>query len=167
MFIPRTLPQAFVLTNPSYSFRPCTILLSFTTSKLFFQAVFQWISPVLWGRPTERFPIHCLSHIPAYSNPTIPHTFNMARHLSVISPIPFATPHNSLIHVFATLSILLISHKTIWYPTCTSLIIDLSFSLHTIVSITYNRTDTSNAWKPHAASLQIQLQTPTHSPKIL
>ena len=74
-----------------------------------------------------------LPHICSFCNPLILFSFN----------IHHSTQFTYL--CISTLSILLILSKNLRLPICTPLILDFSFSLHTIVSLPYSRRFTHNA----------------------
>ena len=121
------MSHAFPLTNPHHLLLFCTILLSCLTSKPFFYffkqsftdlAIISFFILSIW-----------------LSNRRTP---------SIHSFTPFNTPHNYLINLFSTLSILLIPSSSLRLSICTPLILDLSYSFHNSVSQPYIRTGTSN-----------------------
>ena len=112
-----------------------TILLSCLTSKpLFLKHSFSISIHLFLGLLTEQLSLSILSiwlnhcRIPS----------------SILSSRPFFTLHNSLICAFWILSILLIPSNPLRLSICTVLTLDLSFSLHNIVSLPYIKTGTSN-----------------------
>ena len=157
------MPQAFLPHkplpfSPIMHHSPC---LPNIQDFFLFQAVIQCVNPPLHGWPTKRLYTHF--HIYTLSNPIILHSLNMAHHpyhlsfpiLSIwpnhrrtLSSILLSTSvasHNTLIRVFCTLSILLVSNRSLRLSICTILILDLSFYLYIIVFLPFKRTDISTA----------------------
>ena len=81
-----------------------------------------------------------LSYIDPLRNPVILHSFHIPKRYENT----FITSHNYVISVFRTLSILLIPCKPLKSSICIAQILDLSFSLHIIISLSYVKTGTNN-----------------------
>ena len=144
---PRATLQAFPLTNFQHSLYHAPFFLLAYHPTLFVR----WINlPLPWL--TYWATSHTLSQmhpLPILSFPILSIWSKHRRTFSsILSTTPFVILQNSLISVFGTLSILLIPNNTLRLSICTALTLDLSFSLHIIVSLPYRSTGTSNA---HAA----------------
>ena len=107
--------------KPRYSLLSCSILIACLTSKpLFFKQSFTVSIHRFRGLPTERLqstPLHRHSNLSCHS-PFFPHgrTFGAQPfHLDI-----FFTSNNSLIRVFGTLSILLITSNPLKLSICTA-----------------------------------------------
>ena len=123
--------------TPIIHHSPC--LTGIQTSIL--QAVFHGINPPLpWS--THWSTTNTLSNIYPLSNSVVLHCFHMADRKTPSSIL--LSLHNSLICAFWTLSILLISSKPLRLSICMALILELSFSFHIIVLLSYIRTGMSN-----------------------
>ena len=124
--------------KPYHSLPSYTILLACPTSKpLFIKQSSMALIHLFRGLPTAQLLAHSLS------NPIILHSYHLAKPLDNTFINPFFNLHNSHIHAFGTLSLLLITSNPLKLSICTVLIIDLSFFYNT-VSLPYIRTGTSN-----------------------
>ena len=124
-FIPLTTSHTFPLTYPLHSLLSCSILFACLTSKpLFFKHSTVSIHPFL-GLPTERLP----AHTPTYSWQSYHSPYGLTT-MPLSSPY---TPHNSLIHAFGTLCILLIPSNPLRLSICTALNLDLSSVIYLFI----------------------------------
>ena len=119
------------LTNPHHSLLSCTILLAYLTSKaLFLKHSFTVSSHLFHGLPTEQLLAHSLS------NPITLHSLHMAVPMENTFINLFVYP----LHHSAQLPypcIWLIPSNPLRLSISKTLTLDLSFSFHNIVSLSY------------------------------
>ena len=135
--------QRFIsLPYPLHSLLSRTILLACLSSKpLFFSQSFTVsVYFFLFLRDYLHTPLHRPSYQSCHS-PFSSQDRTIGEHLPQSFRPPLSSLRiTSLIRAFATLSILLIPNKPLRLSICTDLVLDLSFSFHIIVSLSYIRT---------------------------
>ena len=140
-------PLGYAPCTPPHKYLPFTPILHHFPHLPDIQTSFSQTIHLFLSLPTERLPAHSPSQtLLAILSFSIFSTWpnNQRTPSSILSPTHFYTLHNSLIREFWTISILLIPSKPLRLPICPALIVDLSFSIHSIVSLPYIRTGISN-----------------------
>ena len=132
------MPHAFLLTNSCHTLLSCTILLACLISKfLFFKQPLTVSIHLLRNLPTATTSI--VPYKDPLSYPVIFHSLHLAEPPENTLTL-FITLHNSLIHAFRTLSILMIPSKPLRLSIYTAPMLDFFFTFHSIVSLPYVRT---------------------------
>ena len=114
-------PQGSPFTDPCCLFLSCTILLPCPISKRLFLGL------------AYRITTDLLLHIYLFSNPIIPCLFNMAEPWRTLIKSFHLSP--SSLHTFGTLSIHVMPYIPLRLSIYTTLILDISFSFHSIISV--------------------------------
>ena len=130
---------------PSHKLPPYTPIMHHSPCLHDIQASLQTVlhgisSPV--SQPTHCATTNTHSYIDPLSNPVILHSFHMAEPLenTFINLFVYTLHHPAQLPcAFGTLSILLIPSRPLRLPICTTLILDLSFSLHCLTIIRKER----------------------------
>ena len=134
--------HTFLLTNPRHTLLSCTILLACLTSKhLFFKQSFVVSIHLFHSLSTERLPVlspsQTLLAILLFS-------ILFHRENTFINLFIYTIHHPARLPYLCIREFLLIPSKLLRVSVSTTLILDLSFSLHIIVSLPYVRTSTSD-----------------------